>query len=461
MNRGGKAYFRSRHLHIVINALLRQHVWVILSVQGKIDLKSHDRLLVLENEADDKEFRKSWLINKGIGFALQRFSHWKWLWQCDADILFPVKEVLKILPDIPRECHVVSPWKQWARLTQGQSAVIADFPEGPRIFEDVSARRINHGAGAGGIMLSRKLLEDGFRWDEGYTDWGWEDADAVRRAVKWFAGEGFLFKGDADAVHLWHENDRVLNERNGELFFDGKIPQNSHSGVLLESKTKFLVVCLGRSGGNLFGRTLDLHSDIHCDNSEPFIHSRGDSIAARNLAMREWTLFGPLKSRLPVVGMRMQYAVDAKRFGFTAEEYVKWAKSQDFSLIHLYRTNVVEIVISNCVARRTGRWINYRYPDKKYFIPPDEFMFFYSWIREQQRKWILLMEEAGALQLTYEGLCKNWDATMGKAFDFLGVEKIVVEPPIQKQTKKPHKDYVSNWAQIEDMLNKHHAKGTK
>ena len=71
------------------------------------------------------------------------------------------------------------------------------------------------------------------------------------------------------------------------------------------------------------------------------------------------------------------------------------------------------------------------------------------------------MEEAGALQLTYEGLCKNWDATMGKAFDFLGVEKIVVEPPIQKQTKKPHKDYVSNWAQIEDMLNKHHAKGTK
>lgn len=456
LNRG-RAEWREKALNLVIDQLLLSHTRVVLSVQGKSPRAAEGRLLVLENDDLGDDFHKSTLINRGIGFALKRWEDWEWMWQSDADILYPVSSVLDVLldPERPNACNVIVPWKDWARLTQGQTTLVCDFPHGPRIFEQVSPRLINHGAGAGGLMLRREMLEDGFRWDDKFVNWGWEDADAAKRAGMWekSAYRGF-FRGKESALHLWHENDRVVQVENGEHYFQGSIPEGNLSGVLLEAKTKYLLVALGRSGGNLLGRAMNLHPDVHCANNEPFVHDCPEpAIEATNMAIRRWTLLGPLASPKPVTGMRLQYShVNPENFKFSCEDYINWAHAQEFQLVHLIRDNTVEIALSNALARRSGKWINHKYPAEPVYLPPDEFKFYWDWIRQQHRKWIPKLQKMGALDVIYENLCEDWDNEMNRVFDFLGVPPQIVEQPIQKQTKRPHLEYFSNWKEISKII---------
>ena len=455
MNRDSQATHRVSALRTIVARLQEAHVRTILVTQGESpeDFNTGGRLYVCEHyDLGESDFYKSTLINRGIEFALERFSDWEWLWQSDADILFPVPEALKVVEDCPEDVSVIVPWKNWLRLTPSQTAVVSDFPQNSRVFEGASPRNINVGAGAGGIMLQRSMLEEGFRWDDTFVNWGWEDSDAAKRAISWGSNGCKVHRGKTSALHLWHENDRVVQVSNGEYYFNGEIPENSMSGVLLEAKTKFLVVAMGRSGGHLLGRSLDLHPQVHCDNKEPFIHAHPDPpVPRRNVPMRNWTLQGPLFSEKPVVGMRMQYGIDNPSFKFSATEYIQWASEQGFHFIHLVRKNSVEMAISNALARRSNRWVFDKYDDTPIYLPPDEFKFYYNWISERRVEFTPIMANYGAHLVYYEDLCENWDFEMAKVFSSLGVDPTDVEPAIPKQTRKPHREYLSNWPEIEEM----------
>jgi len=455
MNRDLQATHRVSALKTIVKEFQEAHVETILVTQGESpkDFNTGGRLYVCEQyDLGDSDFYKSTLINRGIEFALEHFPNWKWLWQSDADILFPVSEAIKSAEACPQDTHVIVPWKNWLRLNQAQTALVSDFPQNSRVFEDSSPRNINVGAGAGGIMLQRSILEEGFRWDDTFVNWGWEDSDAAKRAISWGSKGCKVHRGKTSGLHLWHENDRVVQVSNGEHYFQGEIPKNNMSGVLLEAKTKFLVVATGRSGGHLLGRSLSLHPQVHCDNKEPFIHSKPQPpIQEQNVLMRNWAFRGPLFSEKPVVGMRLQYVINNPSFKFSFKSFLQWADKLEFNFIHLIRRNSVEQAISHALATRSGRWIHNKYDDTKIYLPPNEFKGFYRWVESKKSEFTPLLNNYGAHVVYYEDLCENWDSEMGKIFKSLGVKPLEVEQAVPKQTKKPHREYISNWSEIEEI----------
>lgn len=404
---------------------------------------------------DTERFEKAKLVNLGIQECLHR-EHWVWLFQCDADLLVNIREVSEFLDSVnPLENPGVSPWTRWYRTPRGEAEVIRDFPSWARPYRNVKRRMVNECLGAGGIIIARWLLEEGFRWDGKFYDWGWEDAEMVRR-LRQVSPNGLL-KVPTVGVHLWHENDRKLSMENGEIFHQGVIPASSLGGVRLESKTKFILFANGRSGGNLFGRGLNLHSQIHCDSSEPFIHeTTGTPITFKQpVEFRNWLLDGPLHSHKPVVGMRSQFRIPSPRFELSLQWFLEFCVENEFRIIYLYREDSAAQAASSFLASATSQWINVEHPrDLRITVDPEEFYTAYQWCKKTSIEWARKLSSTGALFVKFEDLLTDpgWDEQMTRAAEFLEVLPESVEKPIQKQVRGPWQGHFENSEEIENLI---------
>lgn len=453
MNRGVSLH-REMGLQTVVKYLRQCGARTVIVSQGDCPVKAGGSIQVVTVD-NDQEFSKSRLINIGIEHCLKRLRRWEWLLQLDADILFPLETLSGEMYKIPADCNVVVPWRHWVRLTRAETSLVQDFPNHERELRQVTPSRIKGSIGTGGLMLRRKILKEGFRWDESYLNWGWEDTDAADRAVKWKGNKTEAHRGSAVGVHLWHENDRVIQMENGEKLFGGTVSLAQQSGVLLEAKTKFLLVAQGRSGGNLLGRSLSEHPEVFSNNGEPFIHATFQpSISSSDAAMKEWTMLQALRSDKPVVGLRTQCHMESTSFAFTIEDYVRWAVHSGFLFIHLVRRDHAAAAISHTLARLTSNWIGQPYPTEPVTVDPAEFSSYYRSIRSLQAKWIPKLEAAGALLVYYEDLVQNWDATVEGILDHLGVKTMRLPQVIEKQTTKPHIEYVENKQEILDLISR-------
>lgn len=451
----GKASWRERGLRTVLESFLRSGVHVWLVTQGDcLDrnlLPMSDRLHLEIVSLASKDFHKSTLINRGIEAALKTRSDWTWLFQCDADLCCAADSLLAFLQDLPADANYCQPWSYWKRLTRVETQAVIDSPSTPRSYGAVSPREINFGFGAGGLVIARRVLEAGFRWDERFRNWGWEDSDTARRLMHNWGQD--LHTHPQAAVHLWHENDRVLELANGQQYFDGEIPTESLTGVLLESKTKYLLVAHGRSGGNLFSRALTRHPQVHCGVNEDFINTAQDPpIMGDNLSLRKWTLLGPMASEKPVVGLRMQYHVAAAGYEFDAEHYIRWAYSQGFQLLHLMRRDHAAAAMSWLMAWRTGHWITKPYPETAFEVDLDVFRQHYRAVVGTSAKWGPLLADLGAELFYYEDLCRHWEPELNRAFHVLGVQSAQVPQPIPKQATKHYSLYATNWPDVEAVM---------
>jgi LPS sulfotransferase NodH len=451
INKGASPH-RERGLLTVAEYLRQCGARTVIVSQGACPVKAGGPIQVVE-VANDQEFSKSRLINIGIEHCLKRLRRWEWMLQLDADILFPLEALCADMLSIPADCNVVVPWRHWVRLTKAETSLVRDFPNHERELRHVVASRIKGSIGTGGLMLRRKILKEGFRWNESYLNWGWEDTDAADRAVKWKGSKAAPHRGSAVGVHLWHENDRVIQLENGEKFFGGPVAPAHRSGVLLEAKTKFLLVAPGRCGGNLLGRSLNEHPEVFCNSAEPFIHATFQPPVGRVAEeLKEWTMLRALCDDKPVVGLRTQYDMKSTSFAFTVEDYVRWAVGKDFRVIHLVRRDYTANAISHVLARATHNWIGQLYPTEPVTVAPAEFSGYYRGIRSLQAEWIPKLEAAGALLVYYEDLVQNWDDTIAGILDHLGVKPMQLPQAIERQTTKPHIDYVENKQEILDLI---------
>ena len=453
MNRGVSLH-REMGLQTVVKYLRQCGTRTVIVSQGNCPVKAGGSVQVVAVD-NDQEFSKSRLINIGIEHCLKRLRRWEWLLQLDADILFPLETLSGDMHKIPADCNVVIPWRHWVRLTKAETSLVQDFPSHERELRRVVVSRIKGSIGTGGLMLRRKILREGFRWDESYLNWGWEDTDAANRAVRWKGNKIEVYRGSAVGVHLWHENDRVIQIENGEKLFGGTVSPAQQSGVLLEAKTKFLLVAQGRSGGNLLGRSLSEHPEVFSNNGEPFIHETFQPpIISTADAIKEWTMLQALRSDKPVVGLRTQCHMESTSFAFTVEDYVRWAAHSGFLFIHLVRRDHAAAAISHILARLTRQWVGQPYPTEPVTVDPEEFSSYYTSFRSLQAEWIPKLEAAGALLVYYEDLIQNWDTTIAGILDHLGVKIMQLPQAIEKQTTKPHIEYVENKQEILDLISR-------
>lgn len=452
-NRGGEAHHRARALRAVVDNVAG---WapVVVSHQGEQPIEPRDGVVFLSNDdlGTDK-FHKATLVNRGIDHFLGARG-WGWMLQLDADILLPMDSLLYFLPTLGEDYLVASPWASWLRLEKNETEWVLGDTRAPHTFR-AHPRRVVSGTGAGGLMLRRSLVEEGFRWDPLYADWGWEDTDAAHRAATWPTNTTrSVARGTATALHLWHENDRVVAEENGERFLGRELPEANLSRALLEAKTPYLIVCPGRSGGHLLSRSLNLLPSVHCDSNEPFTcESPPWPVGGADADLRQWTLLGPLRSSKPVVGMRMQPHIPLdKGYGFTGVDYIRWAHGHGFRLIYLYRDNVGEATCSLLLAKHHTSWIHDPYPEGVTTVDTRQVAGTLSYYREAKTLWRPFMEGLGAHVLSYESLCAEWESSLRGVMDFLGVGGDVPPQAIERQARLPYANYFTNWDGLQDSL---------
>lgn len=438
--------FRKLDLLSVLKNFKKQKIKVILVCQDRLedDIQEGRLLSILKLDFYDGNFHKSALINAGIEKAKEN-KKWKWLIQCDSDIVCNFSNLESYLK--LNGARAAMPWSCWVRLSKDQTKVVREDLGAEMDLEGTLERRINRCSVAGGICLAREVLND-FKWDERYINWGWEDSDVASRLE---SGGIKIMKAPGCAVHLWHENDRILQIENGNILFKDNIPRKNIAGVLLESKTKFLLVAMGRSGGNLLSKSLNQHPNIYCNSAEPLIHENPPHyIRNNNIEIRDWALNGPLLTDKQITGMRTQYFIEKSNYGFTAMDLAKWAESQDFLIIHLVRKNISNMIISHFLAESNHSWIGKKYSNRKIKIDPEIFCKKYIWLKEQQISWAANLNQC--LTIYYEDLCENWDDNINLILDYLGVSRTTIKKAIEKQSAGDHRSYVENWNEIESML---------
>lgn len=132
-------------------------------------------------------------------------------------------------------------------------------------------------------------------------------------------------------------------------------------------------------------------------------------------------------------------------------------ENKDIRVIHLTRNNLLECLLSLEIAFRTNEWTS---PEgatvKRAQLPPFRLdpKTCESYFHELfvSREWAKLsFREHKTLSLEYEkDLCHDFQSTMTRVQDFLGVPRWHTEQPLAKQAKRTPREQISNYTELKE-----------
>jgi hypothetical protein len=164
----------------------------------------------------------------------------------------------------------------------------------------------------------------------------------------------------------------------------------------------------------------------------------------------------------------MQKRADAEIYGFKLFHFhhknsgsiVKKLYRQGWKVIHIERNNILKQTFSGIIGTQTQKYIrrdDASSPDQIYQIAFDEVIY------DLNRRKVLLANEfeilsdiADYCSVIYEDDLrdpKNWDATMGRIFQFIGIEPVVVKSSILITDPRPDSERIENFDEIIRGLN--------
>jgi LPS sulfotransferase NodH len=229
--------------------------------------------------------------------------------------------------------------------------------------------------------------------------------------------------------------------------------------------TRFIIVAHPRTGSNLLASSLRQH---------PLVVSHGELFHDAEQKRASWAnggryllagedpvrfvedaVFGESRSDgARVIGFRIFYDQSRK----TERARRIWdhlLANRDIRVIHLVRHNLLEAFVSRSVALRTGEWL--RRPGREAATAPEPFDldprdcgWFFNYHTER-REWARATFAAHPfLEISYDELSADLQASLGRVFAFLGVDPIAVEPPYRKQAGVPVREQIGNFAELRD-----------
>lgn len=227
-------------------------------------------------------------------------------------------------------------------------------------------------------------------------------------------------------------------------------------------KTRFIVFSSGRSGSTLFMELLNGHPDVY---SEGELMNPGYGHVPRPWLIKVFRFFpGPL------IFYRMIRNRKRKVYGFTLfayhfkkiEKRVQQLSKAGWKIIYLRRRNIVNQALSNVMAQETAHWHRRmepgqghqpppESPPEKKAIAPGKFLHglktFTTW-RDWEGK---ALQGIPHLEVIYEDMLENrenWQATMEKVFQFLGVRPANVNSGLAKTYPRPYAEIISNYEEL-------------
>ncbi|MCW2274661.1 LPS sulfotransferase NodH [Rhodoblastus acidophilus] len=125
-------------------------------------------------------------------------------------------------------------------------------------------------------------------------------------------------------------------------------------------------------------------------------------------------------------------------------------------VLHIVRSNYLDVLISREVARATNDWVRFvNSPPKqneltKVRIEPDQALTFFNEVRSADTYFGSIFDGERYLKVDYDELSASFSQTMQKVYEFLGVRPFEPEIKVKKQIDRGAAEIVENYEELAD-----------
>ncbi len=133
------------------------------------------------------------------------------------------------------------------------------------------------------------------------------------------------------------------------------------------------------------------------------------------------------------------------------DEYLDHLKRErDIKIIHLKRSNRLQVFLSKKLASKSGAWNSQlgKYLLDPIHLNPSECLNFFEELDTLERKVNNLFQNHDVLEIEYHDLANNKSHTLLNILGFLGVEKQSLNSPLKKQHRLPICDSIINYLEL-------------
>ncbi len=226
---------------------------------------------------------------------------------------------------------------------------------------------------------------------------------------------------------------------------------------------RYMIVCRSRVGSNLLVSLLNSHPDAVC-----YAEIFGDITSGIGGSFQG--------STAPAIALREQQPVDyveqyiyrkypkgIKAAGFKIFYYHartdQWEKVWDYfksipdlKIIHLKRDNQLKVHLSRKIAAKTNKWMangaQTAVEDKAVELVKEDCIKDFE-TTENWQAWVHeFFADHPILDVQYNDLVKDRQATMNKITDFIGLNRATLKSEVRKQNKEHLSDLITNYTTL-------------
>jgi len=158
-----------------------------------------------------------------------------------------------------------------------------------------------------------------------------------------------------------------------------------------------------------------------------------------------------------VIGFKLFYEQAPARPAASAWDYL--AGERDLRVIHLYREQLLESLVSQEIAKITDEWMVHRgaaQPPRQlppFELSPERCRQHFDTVLADRRRALDKLAGLPRLEIEYRALCDDFDTSVAACCRHLGVAPIRAEKQLVKQAARPVREQVANY----DALVRHFA----
>jgi LPS sulfotransferase NodH len=214
-------------------------------------------------------------------------------------------------------------------------------------------------------------------------------------------------------------------------------------------KTRFVLLCRGRSGSHLLMSMLEQHPLIHLDHERLVLHQP----KFRVTFLKQYFEGLSTRGKTPVYGCKT-HVQHVDKQGVDAVKFFHRLHKDGWMLIYLHRRDLLRQGISKAIARdRNTVFDTEKNPLREYKVRLDP-QCLLTLIDNQQKDMerdAAVLSELPHLRLEYEADLSQPDrqqATLKRIFDYVGVDRVETKSGIQKTTPYDFRDIILNYDEV-------------
>jgi LPS sulfotransferase NodH len=241
---------------------------------------------------------------------------------------------------------------------------------------------------------------------------------------------------------------------------------------------RFIIFTTQRSGSTVLTRTLDEHPEIFCagelfheinDIHHPEWHFPSWALSEKNKTLRKFDKV------INYPNLRLRALPHIKKFYGAAEPGEKargfklmvshmrtmpfvwdYLKQEEIKMIVLIRKNIFKTALSRLRKDETRlpHLAGGQVESKSIRIAPEKLLKQLNFLENVNRQLISYSEGTNRLVLYYEDFAQ-WDAMLGKVFEFLKISPVTLQPVLNKLSNKDWREEVKNYQEIEKLMTEH------